>query len=201
MHDFPNTCPDCGEQVAWPGTGNYSCGTSYGLRITADSKEFVKLDTVYNARCYKRQLEATQARLADLQSKYDAAEFWETWVYPKGATAKQVQNELTDYHMMLEQVTQVYSELTGGRISKPNTMAFEVIGQANELVEAAIKEYCEEETEELREDKQLLRDGLQQILRLTVQAGWANLVTKAIHNKAADLLTATAHVEEEVESP
>ena len=196
MHDFPDTCPDCGEKVAWPGTGNYSCGTSYGLRITADSKELVKLETVYNARCYKRQLEATQTQLAELQDQYDAAEFWKKWVYPKGATAKQVQNELADYYMILEQVTQVYSELTGGRISKPNTMAFEVIGQANELVEAAIKEYCAEETEELCEDKQTLLKGVREILQLTMRTWEANMVMRAIHDKADDLLTAIEHVEE-----
>lgn len=38
--------------------------------------------------------------------------------------------ELNDYAFLLDEVPKVYMEVTGGRISKPNTYAYEVINVA-----------------------------------------------------------------------
>jgi hypothetical protein len=64
--------------------------------------------------------------------KVEAADFWSNWVYPNGANPKQIQNELVDYYIILENVCKVYDHITGGRISKPNTFAYAVIGEADE---------------------------------------------------------------------
>jgi len=43
----------------------------------------------------RAQLAAKNEELAALQSQIRNAEFWKNWVYPEGATAEQVQNELS----------------------------------------------------------------------------------------------------------
>ena len=63
----------------------------------------------------------------------EAGDFWSNIVYPEGATPEQIQAELTDYLTILHEVCIVYDHVTGGRISKPNTLADEVIGQFNDL--------------------------------------------------------------------
>lgn len=65
--------------------------------------------------------------------KLSSADFWSNWVYPEGAKPEEIQNELSDYRTFLEEVSVVYNYVTKGRISKPNTKAFEVIGQFEEL--------------------------------------------------------------------
>lgn len=67
--------------------------------------------------------------------KLNSSEFWSNWVYPKRANPEEIQNELSDYHTFLEEASVVYDYVTKGRISKPNTKAFEVIGQLEELWE------------------------------------------------------------------
>lgn len=46
--------------------------------------------------------------------------------------AEQLKKELTDYHDMMEEASKVYCDVSGGRISKPNTMAVHVISEAEE---------------------------------------------------------------------
>lgn len=73
-------------------------------------------------------------------------DFWKSIVEnPDGSlNLDQVMRELGDYKALLGQASEVYSEVTGYRISKPNTMAFEVIAEAerhvDELIEEALKE-------------------------------------------------------------
>lgn len=60
---------------------------------------------------------------------------------------EQLKKELTDYHDIMSEASKVYCDVTGGIISKPNTMASAVIGVANERHEEwqrdAIKEWIE----------------------------------------------------------
>lgn len=59
-------------------------------------------------------------------------DFWKPLVEIDGEiNVEAVKNELHDFHHMLEEVPKVYMEVSGGRISKPNTYAFEVIGEFN----------------------------------------------------------------------
>ena len=65
--------------------------------------------------------------------KEDYAEFWKDIVEKNGKLNKDfVMRELHDFHFMLGQVPKVYEEVSGGHISKPNTYAFEVIGEFRE---------------------------------------------------------------------
>lgn len=64
----------------------------------------------------------------------DYNEFWKDLVEKDGVLDKDaVMRELHDFHFMMEEVPKVYMEVSGGRISKTNTYAFEVISQFNEL--------------------------------------------------------------------
>lgn len=61
-------------------------------------------------------------------------EFWKPLIENDGKIDKEkLMNELYDYHNVMEQVSRVYMELTNGRISKPNTMAYEVIAVVNDV--------------------------------------------------------------------
>lgn len=61
-------------------------------------------------------------------------EFWKDLCTNKDGSInlEAIKNELSDYSFLLDQVPLVYDSVTGGRISKPNTYAFEVIAQADE---------------------------------------------------------------------
>lgn len=64
------------------------------------------------------------------------ADMWADIVMPGGEwDHDQVMRELYDYKMLLDNVPKVYDHVTQGRISKPNTLAYEVIGQADEVAE------------------------------------------------------------------
>ena len=52
--------------------------------------------------------------------------------------------ELSDYSMLLEFVPIVYMEVTGGRISKPNTLPFEIISEFENVIGERIDEYIED---------------------------------------------------------
>lgn len=67
-----------------------------------------------------------------LQSLIDSEDFWTNEVYPNGVMPQQVQNELSDYHAIIGEVAKVYDTITGGRISKPNTRADDVISETED---------------------------------------------------------------------
>ena len=61
-------------------------------------------------------------------------EFWKPLVEKDGELDKdRVMRELHDFHFVIENVSKVYCELTGGRISKPNTSAEDVIAVVNDV--------------------------------------------------------------------
>lgn len=62
------------------------------------------------------------------QESYD--HFWKDLVEVDGKMDEElVKAELHDYHFVIDQVPKVYDAVSGGRISKPNTYAYEVIGE------------------------------------------------------------------------
>lgn len=74
-----------------------------------------------------------------VDSNYD--NFWKDIIEKDGVIDfEQVKKELYDYSMMMEEVSKAYDEVTGGRISKPNTAAHHVIGYADENCQAAYNE-------------------------------------------------------------
>ena len=76
----------------------------------------------------------------DEYNHLQSADFWSNWVYPDGATAEQVQNELDDFHMVIGNVSKVYDHITKGRIFKPNTIAEDVISVAEDVLQEIILE-------------------------------------------------------------
>jgi hypothetical protein len=72
-------------------------------------------------------------------------EFWRDIVMPNGVLdLDQVKRELFDYHMILGEVPKVYDAVTGGRISKPNTVADAVIGEFESYLERQIEDAMRE---------------------------------------------------------
>lgn len=68
-------------------------------------------------------------------------DYRENWAHivehPDGTLNRdQVARELADYAVVMDQASQVYDELTGGRLSKPNTAAHHVISHANDRAAA-----------------------------------------------------------------
>lgn len=57
---------------------------------------------------------------------------------------EQLKKELYDYSMLLENVPKVYCEVSGGKISKPNTDPNEVISAFNDLLNDAVDEAIKE---------------------------------------------------------
>lgn len=68
----------------------------------------------------------------EMQAVFD--EFWRPLVMPEGKwDMAQVVRELYDYKLLLDEVPKVYDHVTWGRISKPNTLASEVIAAHNDI--------------------------------------------------------------------
>jgi hypothetical protein len=67
-------------------------------------------------------------------------EFWAAIVQRPDGTLNfaQIARELADYHDLIGRVSEVYSSVTGGRISKPNTLAAAVIAQAEDYTDEAV---------------------------------------------------------------
>ena len=80
-------------------------------------------------------------------------ERWKNVVEHEGVLDKEsIMRELDDYDFLLENVPKVYDHVTS-RISKPNTPAEAVIGEHDDRRREDIDEAVEEETKDLREDK------------------------------------------------
>ena len=91
-------------------------------------------------------------RLMTYQQIYER--FWKDIVEiaPYGVLNKdQVMRELSDYSLILEQVSRVYYHITNGRISKQNTLAEAVIAVYEDIMQEAIDEALKEERELIRD--------------------------------------------------
>jgi len=76
-------------------------------------------------------------------------EFWAPIVAPNGVlNLNQVKLELSDFSDVMREVSIAYDDVTGGHISKPNTLARHVIERVNERIEEA----CDEAVKEAREE-------------------------------------------------
>jgi len=76
---------------------------------------------------------------AEVQGVFE--EFWQPIVMPNGEwNLEQVKRELYDYRRMMTSVSEVYDQITNGRISKPNTDASVVIDEADDVVNDLIRE-------------------------------------------------------------
>jgi hypothetical protein len=67
-------------------------------------------------------------------------EFWTALVFDGAPSDAKVRAELFDYHGMMGEVAAAYDEVTGGRISKPNTLAREVAAVVEDRLEERYQE-------------------------------------------------------------
>ena len=81
-------------------------------------------------------------------------EFWKSIVENEDGTLNldQIKKELSDFYFIMEQASMVYEEVTNGRISKPNTYAFEVIRLFNEEYLRPSDIFYGEDLEEIIDD-------------------------------------------------
>jgi hypothetical protein len=79
------------------------------------------------------------------------ADFWRDIVeLPDGSLNRdQVMRELHDYHEQMEQVSLAYDDVTGGRMSKPNTAARHVMAAVSERIDEAVRDMALEIAERL----------------------------------------------------
>lgn len=96
------------------------------------------------------------------QECYD--EFWKGIIEKDGVVdMEQVKKELYDFHFMLQEVPKVYCELTGYRISKTNTYAFEVIREAENYFENRDKPTYLDDIEDMAKDSKTVEELMEQI--------------------------------------
>ena len=62
-----------------------------------------------------------------------------------------VKRELHDYLVVMTNAAKVYMHVTGGKISKPNTLAFEVIDEADRNREEFLKDFLKDQLEQMGE--------------------------------------------------
>lgn len=67
-------------------------------------------------------------------------EFWSTMVYPEGLTAEGVRGELADFHFMMQQVSEIYMALTGGKLSKQMYYARTILSVFEDMIEDRVEE-------------------------------------------------------------
>lgn len=138
------------------------CGARLGTEHSSECPESL-------ASFYKAKLATAEQERDELQRKYDSAEFWRDWVYPDGATAEQVQAELADYRAFMDNASEVYLHITNGRISKVNTLAEAVIGEADAVQADAIEEAVKEATEELERERDVARRERDMLVDLGIE--------------------------------
>lgn len=82
----------------------------------------------------------------DVKTDDENYEFWKNIIYTDGKLDEhKVLNELHDYKFLMESVPEVYMEVTGGKVSKQNTMPDVVIDLFHDYVNELIKENYEDE--------------------------------------------------------
>lgn len=87
--------------------------------------------------------------MSDYMKKYD--DFWKELVEKNGEIDRDaVARELFDYSMLIDNTSKVFDDITGGAISKPNTLASEVLIEAQRVSQMEAEEYAAEETSDLR---------------------------------------------------
>jgi len=71
------------------------------------------------------------------KSREQSDNFWYDLIHTNGKLDEEkVLDELSDYYNLLDEVPEVYLEVSGGMISKPNTRAFEVINEFHRQFES-----------------------------------------------------------------
>jgi hypothetical protein len=86
------------------------------------------------------------------------SQFWRD-IFPNGMSVDDVLKELADLETIGGEVSKVYCHVTGGRLSKPNTSASAVIGEADAVREREIEEALQEQPARDAEDASMRADA------------------------------------------
>ena len=148
--------------------------TEQADRIAALEEERDTLATDYNDRLLTAFVERDQAEfllaLMAAAAEQNARERdglqWIADLYDGAPTARGVADELADYSMILDNVGKVYCHVTGGRISKANTLASAVIAVSDDYFSELVREEAADLIEALTAERDGLRGGLEPFARL-----------------------------------
>ena len=90
--------------------------------------------------------------MKDYEKTYD--EFWKSIVEnPDGSlNLDQIKRELHDFHFQMGNTTKVFMHVTGGKVSKPNTLA--------EVVNALADDWCQDAVDEAMDDEKMDKSSL-----------------------------------------
>lgn len=84
--------------------------------------------------------------------KVDYEEFWKDIVEENGVlNLDQIKRELFDFHNLMQNVSKVYMEITGGMISKQMTDPDVVIAVANDRIQDLVEEEIKDRMENTNE--------------------------------------------------
>ena len=114
------------------------------------------------------EINRLKAEIERWKERFENADFWSNIVYPAGAKAADIQNELVDYSNLMDRASKVYCHVTHGMISKLNTVAETVIQVADEKVQDIVNEETKElqsEINRLQTENDKLRKAADQMVR------------------------------------
>lgn len=101
---------------------------------------------IITVRNYRKWSSKGKASMSDPDVESEFQCFWSDIVCNKTGDLdlESVKAELFDYSTLMHNASQVYADVTGGRISKPNTSPDEVISAASDIISDLMEEAYEE---------------------------------------------------------
>jgi len=113
--------------------------------------------------CGETRSESETEALLNRQNK--SADYWSNWVYPEGASPDDVQNELADFHDMIDRFECMLDHATGGRMSKATYTKDAMIS----AIDDHINELVDEETIALKEENAALSELLSPLVDVELE--------------------------------
>lgn len=102
----------------------------------------------WDARSIAEALTALEERVKEVEYDNLSLDFWKEIVVKDGELdIEQVKKELHDYGVLLDSVGRVYDNVTGGKVSKPNTDPDVVIALAEDYLQECIEDEIENRKE------------------------------------------------------
>jgi hypothetical protein len=123
------TIAPCEQYKPWPNNGNTcgKCGWEKFNHIVASGQDIPH---------------QTMSEVAEFMHQIGV-------LLPDGSIDReQLEKEMHDYQFLISNTSEVFSHVTGGKVGKPNTMAFEVIALADDLFSERFERDIKEETED-----------------------------------------------------
>jgi len=133
--------------------------------------------------CGETRSESETEALLNRQNK--SADYWSNWVYPEGASPDDVQNELADFHDMIDRFECMLDHATGGRMSKATYTKDAMIS----VIDDHINELVDEETIALKEENAALSELLSHLVDVELERDKLKLAVQAAIDYFTDGIT------------